>query len=440
LGDVAQIAIVAFSGDAQLVNVHSSTIDFLGSTTPLADRDGDGERDVDRALKSLRSGGGTNFEAGLNEVINAINAELVQAGDVNVVFLSDGNPGSGGAFDDEVQILRDDLGANVRALGVGSGISLASLQLIDPDAVTFANEEELLAAFGAAGTLGGTLLPGDYLLQIAPTNFNDGLSLESSISSTGNNVGGKAPDPTNAVDNDDNGDPVEQFGVVSRAVTLSLDSKSVGDGSNSSNNLSLDFGFVTTDDTVVIPPFDEPRIDVIEPVVNTRTTPTEVPTTTTEQATPVTLVQPIGFELDEGSAGKATPQLNIDSPTRLITTDGKLARELLSIYGGSSREQVTDALFYLVDNEQVMLLAIDMGDELVPPQREKRQQAPPVIVEKPKTELHVTFPKPILPAKLTSDLSIQEYVIGSLTTIVLLVGGRWLRRRKHKRTTNNNQT
>jgi len=87
-----------------------------------------------------------------------------------------------------------------------------------------------------------TLIPDDYIVQIAPENFTPIGVLYNRTSSTGNGV--PAPDPDDDVNNDDNGDDLNGHGTVAKAVTLGYGSEPTNDGDNDANsNLALDFGF-----------------------------------------------------------------------------------------------------------------------------------------------------------------------------------------------------
>ena len=101
------------------------------------------------------------------------------------------------------------------------------------------------------------LLPGDYLVQVNPTEFQSGQPLEGLVTSTGNDVSGMAPDPDapadGAVDlnSDDNGTAIASFGVLSKAVTLLGDGEPTNDGDSDNNtNLAVDFGFFGFDLTI----------------------------------------------------------------------------------------------------------------------------------------------------------------------------------------------
>jgi uncharacterized repeat protein (TIGR01451 family) len=103
------------------------------------------------------------------------------------------------------------------------------------------------------------LFPGKYIVQVAPGNFVPGGPLHGLRSSTGNGI---AADPDNNVNGDDNGEPVTDHGVLSRAVTLVANSEPTDDGDQDPNsNLSVDFGFFgfdlalvkSVEETVAVP-------------------------------------------------------------------------------------------------------------------------------------------------------------------------------------------
>lgn len=107
------------------------------------------------------------------------------------------------------------------------------------------------AAIATTMTAGGGLYsfvvcPGNYIVEMAASNFNPGGALYDNglmtalISSP---IGGAA-DPDNDVNNDDNGDPVSGFGVAAAAVTVAYGTEPISDGDADNNtNLSVDFGF-----------------------------------------------------------------------------------------------------------------------------------------------------------------------------------------------------
>ena len=161
IGNTAQVGIAAFASNSMIIDMDPVTAGVQLTTTPLADTNANGMRDVDELLMLFRkTGGSTNFEAGLQDAISIINGAGIANGSANVVFLSDGLPNEGGSFADEVTTIGTTFGHNLRAFGVGPGASLASLQQIDPAAITFSNTNELLAAFGGGGGVAGGAISG----------------------------------------------------------------------------------------------------------------------------------------------------------------------------------------------------------------------------------------------------------------------------------------
>lgn len=135
--------------------------------------------------------------------------------------------------------------------GGDAGVSgvLLRLYLDDGDGTLDAGDGAALATATTAG--GGLysftpLCPGDYIVEIAASNFNVGGPLYDNVLNAAlisSPVGGAA-DPDNDVNNDDNGDPVAGFGVASAAITLALGTEPINDGDTDPNtNLTLDFGF-----------------------------------------------------------------------------------------------------------------------------------------------------------------------------------------------------
>lgn len=155
LGNVAKVSIVQFSTLAQRLDLNPFAAGFQSFTTPSADTDGNGVLDVVQALRSIQGGGGTNYEAGLQQAIAAIGAAGTAFGDGNVIFLSDGVPNlpnsNPATYADEVSQIRNGLGQNLRAFGVGTGAVLGPLRAVDPSAQVFTNPQDLLNVFGGAG-------------------------------------------------------------------------------------------------------------------------------------------------------------------------------------------------------------------------------------------------------------------------------------------------
>lgn len=153
LGDIANVGIVVFSGNAAQADLNPESEGLQLTTTPNADNNNNGILDVQEVLLSITSGAlgvgndtGTNFEVALQEVNNIFTTIGTSFGDANLVFLSDGEVNRGRSITDEVESLNN-IGANISAFGVGEDASLEDLQEIDPDAAIFTSTEELLAVF-----------------------------------------------------------------------------------------------------------------------------------------------------------------------------------------------------------------------------------------------------------------------------------------------------
>ncbi len=126
------------------------------------------------------------------------------------------------------------------------GVNLR-LYLDDGDGVLDAGDGAHIATATTAsgGLYSFNVCPGNYIVEVIPSNFNSGGALYDNALSAGlisSPVGG-APDPDNDVDNDDNGDPVSGFGVASQAITMAYGAEPNGADLNTNN--TLDFGFQT---------------------------------------------------------------------------------------------------------------------------------------------------------------------------------------------------
>lgn len=117
----AEVSVIPFG--------NTNSIIYQGAAQ--ADANNNGQTDVDDALRTLDSGGGTPFDLGLQSAISFFNS--AGAGQNHVFFVSDGSPDSSTSFLDEAVTLRDadGLNATIRALGLGNGASLSSLDILD---------------------------------------------------------------------------------------------------------------------------------------------------------------------------------------------------------------------------------------------------------------------------------------------------------------------
>ncbi|UKP00954.1 colicin E3/pyocin S6 family cytotoxin [Nostoc sp. UHCC 0870] len=157
LGDRAQVAIVVYSGFAANADMDLGTNGLQITTTLGADSNSDGTTDVEEILRSIRSGAfgvgnftGTNPEIALQKVEETFASIGTQAGNGNVIFLTDGEQNRGGSIVDEVERLKAQ-GFNLSAFGVGNDASLSVIQTIDPDGTKFTSIDDILDAFGGIG-------------------------------------------------------------------------------------------------------------------------------------------------------------------------------------------------------------------------------------------------------------------------------------------------
>ncbi len=227
LGNTSQVSIVSFSSSATSLDMDPVAPGVQLTTTPLADVNSNGMRDVDEVLMGLNDGGGTNYEAALTEASSTVAA--IGTPNINVIFLSDGAPNVAGAHADEAAILVGQ-GVNLRAFGVGPAVPLAQLLIIDPNAETFANTNDLLNVFGGGGVVpGGSISGFDQLAAygnsaelgafrwIIDTNSNgvvnpaDGDIISIQPLQTGFDVEGAIPLAGNFDGNVDNGDEIALY-------------------------------------------------------------------------------------------------------------------------------------------------------------------------------------------------------------------------------------
>ncbi|WP_211941969.1 Calx-beta domain-containing protein [Cylindrospermopsis raciborskii] len=141
LGSTAKVSIVSFESDAKT----------LLTTNPETDSNKNGTKDVEEKLISLGFLGGTNFEIALQEAAKTLRDIGTTAGNGNVIFMSDGQPNPGNIYTDEVLALQN-AGVKLSAFGVGTGASIDSLKLINPNASIFTSTDQLLGVFDGLGS------------------------------------------------------------------------------------------------------------------------------------------------------------------------------------------------------------------------------------------------------------------------------------------------
>ncbi len=113
----ANVALIPFTSGA--------SVTFTGDAAQ--DTNGNARADVSDALRNLNAGGGTSFGPALNQAIGFFEANPRSSN--FVFFLSDGFAFSDGAV--ESDILREEIGAEIRAVGLGNGASLDQLDILD---------------------------------------------------------------------------------------------------------------------------------------------------------------------------------------------------------------------------------------------------------------------------------------------------------------------
>ncbi len=148
-------------GLQDVVDIKIITIDTVSSTSEVLDP---GE-DVDDALEALQLGGITNYADALDQAGLFFDA---QAGGTNIVyFASDGNPNTGGSYEDELTRLTDVHEARIDAIGIGTAVTETVLDAIDSDgeAQITTTPEELEADLGAAPIAPADLASVEILLD-----------------------------------------------------------------------------------------------------------------------------------------------------------------------------------------------------------------------------------------------------------------------------------
>ena len=85
------------------------------------------------------------------------------------------------------------------------------------------------------------LVPDDYIIEVDVSNFAVGGPLYEHLSLPG------IANANSNIDDDDNGEPVSQFGVATGVVSLNSNSEPTDEDANNNTNLTVDFGFVGLD-------------------------------------------------------------------------------------------------------------------------------------------------------------------------------------------------
>jgi protocatechuate 3,4-dioxygenase beta subunit len=154
-GADAEVSVVLFSDNATSLDMDPSAagVQLFAPANTLA-------TDIDTVLAGIVDGGLTDYTEGLDLAKANLDAWAPAVADANVVFLSDGEPGDAVADINASAASLATSAGNIRAIGVGSGVSLASLSLVDAadgsdDAIVFDMPSDLLDFFSGGGTTGG---------------------------------------------------------------------------------------------------------------------------------------------------------------------------------------------------------------------------------------------------------------------------------------------
>lgn len=169
-GQTANVSIVVFAKTGAQLDMNSIASGMQLVTNPNADEDGNGILDVEQILRSITAESfgveaGTRFEAGLQAAQDALATIGTTPGNGNVVFMSDGEDDSFDYLDEVTGLRAADVA--LRAFGVGTSASLASLQQIDPQAQVFTNTDELLGVFSGSIASGNTGSTGSAIADTA---------------------------------------------------------------------------------------------------------------------------------------------------------------------------------------------------------------------------------------------------------------------------------
>ena len=170
----ARIGIVVFAITGAQVDMDSTQAGMQLAANPTTDLDGNGVPDVEDVLRTIvggfnGTGNLTNYEDALINTLNTFTAFNTTPGGGTMIFLSDGIPTAGGAYDDDAQALRA-IGIDLRAFGVGTGATLSTLQIIDPGAQIFTTTDELTQALTGLGISSDSELI--FVVSLSKLSFN----------------------------------------------------------------------------------------------------------------------------------------------------------------------------------------------------------------------------------------------------------------------------
>jgi hypothetical protein len=151
LGSTAKVSIVSFESNAYQLDMEPNISGVQLTTNPETDSNKNGTKDVEETLRSLRDGGGTNFEIALQKAASTLTSIGTTTGNGNVIFISDGENDPQFIYTDEVSALQN-AGVKLSAFGVGTGARIDNLKLINSNASIFTSTDQLLGVFNGLGS------------------------------------------------------------------------------------------------------------------------------------------------------------------------------------------------------------------------------------------------------------------------------------------------
>ncbi|MFO1022942.1 MAG: SdrD B-like domain-containing protein [Planctomycetales bacterium] len=144
-GSTARVSVITYNAFATQLDMNPTQANVQVSAPPNANTDGDATLDVIETLNSIRFGGGSNYEAALQQALSTFSILVTGAGKGNLIFFADGPSTDGGAVTTAVNSLKN-LGVNTRAFGLGSAAPLSALQAIDSRAKVYADTDDFFSA------------------------------------------------------------------------------------------------------------------------------------------------------------------------------------------------------------------------------------------------------------------------------------------------------
>ncbi|MBQ9370568.1 MAG: fibro-slime domain-containing protein [Thermoguttaceae bacterium] len=135
LGNSAELALVSFMRPyATIHDLNPVEVGVQAFVKAGADSNNNGLSDFVEKIRTIRAGGGTDFSSALSKAITVINEKAERNRETIVIFITDGDPESGGDGVAQARELRE-MGVAIHGIGIGSGhtFSVSGLQKVDPN-------------------------------------------------------------------------------------------------------------------------------------------------------------------------------------------------------------------------------------------------------------------------------------------------------------------